>query len=256
MALDTIIEEPYEYTITNAAEGTYSLFCLAVDDSGASAFSDTITVTVSDVPNILPTVKIESPADGAQFKTGETILVVATASDADGSISNVRFYNGATLLATVNEAPYTYAVVGAEKGSYSFKCVAFDDFGDSAVSEIVNVTVSDNVPPTVEITSPADGAEYNEGDVIEIIATANDADGSISKVDFYNGTALWVLSLLLLMALRFKCLRVLTASCVAFDNSGDSTVSNVVNVTVKAVVNIPPTVEITSPRRQSITKVM
>jgi len=249
VALDTIIEEPYEYTITNAAEGTYSLFCLAVDDSGASAFSDTITVTVSDVPNILPTVKIESPADGAQFKTGETILVVATASDADGSISNVRFYNGATLLATVNEAPYTYAVVGAEKGSYSFKCVTFDDFGDSAVSEIVNVTVSDNVPPTVEITSPADGAEYNEGDVIEIIATANDADGSISKVDFYNGTALMgtVSAAPYGFAIQNALEGTYSLTCVAFDNSGDSTVSNVVNVTVKAVVNIPPTVEITSP---------
>ncbi len=46
-----------------------------------------------------------------------------------------------------------------------------------------------NPPPTVSITSPASNAAFNQGQAITINATAADANGSVSKVEFYaNGT--------------------------------------------------------------------
>jgi O-glycosyl hydrolase len=47
-----------------------------------------------------------------------------------------------------------------------------------------------NILPTVSITSPANNAVYSATATITIIATADDVDGTISKVDFYNGTTL------------------------------------------------------------------
>jgi beta-glucanase (GH16 family) len=44
-----------------------------------------------------------------------------------------------------------------------------------------------NVAPTVEITSPSEGDNPPAGS-IEITATAADSDGSIARVEFYNGT--------------------------------------------------------------------
>uniref|UniRef100_UPI000A4448D1 Ig-like domain-containing protein n=1 Tax=Hymenobacter terrenus TaxID=1629124 RepID=UPI000A4448D1 len=44
--------------------------------------------------------------------------------------------------------------------------------------------------PTVSITSPANGAPFNEGGSITIDATAADADGSVAKVDFYRDNVL------------------------------------------------------------------
>ena len=126
-----------------------------------------------------------------QFRVfkGDTIIITADASDADGEISSVSFYNGTELLSTVNESPYTYTIINAEKGSYSFFCVAVDDSGASAFSDTITVTVSDvpNILPTVKIESPADGAEFKTGDDIKIIATASDNDGEIASV-IYNGT--------------------------------------------------------------------
>ena len=44
-----------------------------------------------------------------------------------------------------------------------------------------------NIPPTVSITSPANGTFFNPGDNVTIAADANDADGTITKVEFFEG---------------------------------------------------------------------
>ncbi len=47
-----------------------------------------------------------------------------------------------------------------------------------------------NIKPTVSLTAPSSGASVCEGVNITISATAADSDGSIAKVEFYNGTTL------------------------------------------------------------------
>lgn len=46
-----------------------------------------------------------------------------------------------------------------------------------------------NQPPTVSLTAPANGASYAAGSNIAVAANAADSDGSISKVEFFRGTA-------------------------------------------------------------------
>ncbi len=47
-----------------------------------------------------------------------------------------------------------------------------------------------NVPPTVNITAPLNGSNFNSPATIVVEATAEDSDGTISKVEFYNGATL------------------------------------------------------------------
>ncbi|MBB2909259.1 hypothetical protein FHS43_000505 [Streptosporangium becharense] len=49
-------------------------------------------------------------------------------------------------------------------------------------------TTPDNLPPTVKITKPAAGATFTAPATVEITADAADADGTVSKVEFFNGT--------------------------------------------------------------------
>jgi O-glycosyl hydrolase len=63
--------------------------------------------------------------------------------------------------------------------------------GQSITTIVVDYTdPSANVLPTVSITAPANNAIYAATSTITLNATAADADGTISKVDFYNGTTL------------------------------------------------------------------
>jgi chitinase len=78
----------------------------------------------------------------------------------------------------------------APAGSHQLKATAYDNSGASTTS-IVNITVTSqpNTPPTVSITSPANGAVFAEPANITITATATD-NVSVSKVEFYRSNVL------------------------------------------------------------------
>ncbi len=242
---------PYTHIIINAAAGAYNFICVAYDNSGDSGVSDSVNVTVSDKVNIPPTVEITSPANNSQYSTGDSIFVVASANDTDGTIVSVRFYNGSTLLAIDTIAPYTYFISNAAAGTYNLSCIAHDNSGDFGISDTVIVTVSDtvNIPPVAVITSPVNNTVVYAGESIEIIASANDTDGTIVSVSFYNnGTLLAIDSIApYTYTISNAAAGAYSFRCVATDNSGQTGVSNIVNVTVIDMSNIPPTVIITSP---------
>ena len=77
-------------------------------------------------------------------------------------------------------------------GSYTLKAVAVDNTGASTSSATATVTVSPgaNQPPTATLTAPASGATFIAPASIDLTANAADADGTVARVDFYNGTTL------------------------------------------------------------------
>ena len=46
------------------------------------------------------------------------------------------------------------------------------------------------VPPTVNLIAPVNGATFTAPASITLTATATDSDGTISKVEFFNGTTI------------------------------------------------------------------
>lgn len=48
--------------------------------------------------------------------------------------------------------------------------------------------ISEGLPPTISITAPSDSAWFAEPAMISIRAAANDEDGTVTKVEFFNGT--------------------------------------------------------------------
>ncbi|MGE5598653.1 MAG: glycoside hydrolase family 48 protein, partial [Bacteroidota bacterium] len=136
-----------------------------------------------------PAVAIISPAGGASFTAPAEIEIQAAASDGDGAVSKVEFYNGSSLLGTDTTVPYSHTWGSVPAGSYTLTAKAYDDRGASAVSAPVSITVNppQTDPPTCSITSPADGATYSAPAEIVIAAAASDSDGTVSKVEFFNG---------------------------------------------------------------------
>lgn len=126
---------------------------------------------VSGAPgNQPPTVSLTSPANGAGFTAGSTITLDATASDSDGTVSKVEFYNGSTLLNTDTSSPYSYSWTNVPAGSYTLTAVATDNSGavtgSGGVS--VNVTTPSTLPSPwvsgdVGTTGVAGSGSYNNG---------------------------------------------------------------------------------------------
>ncbi len=144
--------------------------------------------------NQLPNVSITSPVSNTSFIAPATITINANASDPDGTVSKVEFYNGATLLNTDTSSPYSFAWANVAVGTYTITARATDNAGAVRTSTAVVVSVTSSNPvnqlPTVSLTSPSNNASFNAPASITISATASDADGSVTKVEFYNGATL------------------------------------------------------------------
>ncbi|WP_167856266.1 Ig-like domain-containing protein [Hymenobacter metallicola] len=200
--------------------------------------------------NVAPTVSITSPVSGATFIAPATINIAATATDANGTVAKVEFYNGATLLGEDLTAPYTYSWTGVAAGTYTLTTKATDNNGAATTSAGVTVTVNENVAPTVSITAPASGASYFAPATINIAATAADVDGTVTKVEFYSGatkigedlTAPYTYSWVGVPVGSYS----LTAK--ATDSNDATTTSAPVLVSVTVDTNIPPKVAIAQPR--------
>lgn len=138
----------------------------------------------------IPTISLVTPKVDTSYLFPATITIEADAFDPDGSISKVDFYQGETLVGTDNSSPYRLSLGNVQKGSYTFWAKATDNMGNSAKTEVVNVTVS-NILPVVTLISPAiDSTFLNSEGNLTLEADATDEDGTINKVEFYNGATL------------------------------------------------------------------
>ena len=96
--------------------------------------------------NQLPVVNITAPANNASYTAPANITISANATDADGRIAKVEFFNGATKLGETTTAPYNFAWNNVAAGNYSITAKATDDKGGSRTSAAVTVAVNGTNP--------------------------------------------------------------------------------------------------------------
>lgn len=188
--IDEDLNTPYAANISaGLAAGTYILKAIATDNDGETAEAQ-INVTV-EAPNVPPSVTIDAPVNGALFEEGETISIIATASDTDGTIQSVQFYYDNILIDEDLNSPYLANVgAGLTAGTYILKAIATDDDGDTAETQISITVQAPNIAPSIIIINPNDGAFYQEGESFTFHAVATDSDGSIQQIDLFEGNTL------------------------------------------------------------------
>lgn len=105
-------------------------------------------VTVQAPVNVPPTVTITAPANGSIFAAPWNGTILASASDADGTVSKVDFFAGSTPLGTVSNpaANLRFAITNLGPGSYSLTAVATDNLGATNTSTAVSITVITPAP--------------------------------------------------------------------------------------------------------------
>ena len=109
-------------------------------------FSDGTKLTVQPgqfntvVKSRLPSISITSPADNSIFPPGANVVVAADASDIDGTITKVEFFEGANYLGEDTIAPYSYTWMSVAEGEYSLIAKATDDIGQSKTSAPVAIS--------------------------------------------------------------------------------------------------------------------
>jgi hypothetical protein len=110
--------------------------------------------------NAPPTVAVFSPTNGATFTAPAEITITAKPSDSDGTISLVEFFQNDTYLGAVTNSPYDFNWTNVAAGNYTLTARAADNFGATAISSPVLISVTNASATPVVILNPSinDGA--------------------------------------------------------------------------------------------------
>ncbi|HSH94684.1 MAG TPA: LamG-like jellyroll fold domain-containing protein, partial [Roseimicrobium sp.] len=174
--------------------GTVRADQLTINSGGELRYTST---SAPPVPVII-TVALTAPEPNALLQAPALVQLAATAmatGPVGAAIAKVEFYatpltgNGPGTKVRLGEdasAAYTYSWSNVPSGAYSLTAVATDLTGTQATSAPVYITV--NGQPSVEVTISSPTGVITAGSHVTLTANPADADGVITKVEFYvNG---------------------------------------------------------------------
>ncbi|MBK5096886.1 MAG: PKD domain-containing protein [Gemmatimonadetes bacterium] len=213
---------------TYAAEGTYTVTLIVVDDDGAAsdpAASRDISVSPAN----------QGPTADFTFSCVNLVCQFTDGSDdPDGAITSRSWDFGDGNSSALTNPTHAYA----SKGDYTVKLDVTDN--DGATGQI-SKPVSVNTTPTATILQPSNGASFNKGATVQFQGTANDADGDIPTL-VWESSLDGTLSGLASFTRSDLSVGVHVISFIASDGTAADTAQRSITI-----VNQAPTAAITSP---------
>ena len=128
-----------ETGITGLMKGTYK-FNLIVDDNTHSS-EDDVYVFVSDSEYLPPTVSLNTSNLSDTYYQGTSIELVASATDIDGNIELIQFFDNTTIIAEITEGPFQFYWDDISLGSHIIKVIATDNDGLSSESNSFGIEI-------------------------------------------------------------------------------------------------------------------
>lgn len=174
----TSTQSPYQCVVDSRQEtdGNHTILVKAYDLENNEGTA-TISITIDNTP---PTVSIIEPLGGEV--TG-TVTIRVSANDTNG-IQKVEFYVNNVKKGEDLEEPFTYdwnTATLAYGSTHTIFAKAYDKAGNIATSNSITVTIGDNLPPLITITSPPNNS-YVSGYVNIFASVIDKVMGENSKI--------------------------------------------------------------------------
>ena len=172
-------DEAFYIILNCAVGGTYtgctSASCVAADLPQEYRI-DYVRV-YQDTGNLSPTVLLTSPTEADAPAAGD-IEITAEASDSDGTVVRVEFYDDETYLGEDDTAPFTFTWTGVADGCYALTARAIDDGGAEGY-DVVDLTVG----------SGCGQVGYPSIHILPTTIEAEDYDAGGAGVAYADGTS-------------------------------------------------------------------
>src|SRR6185295_18014040 len=104
-------------------------------------FASGITPGATNVLNVAPVCAIVSPTNGATFVVPISFSISASASDTDGIVKLVEFYDGDVKIGDSTNAPFSFTWSNVPIGVHTLVAKAWDNGLAVGLSAPVTVTV-------------------------------------------------------------------------------------------------------------------
>ncbi len=179
--------------IVNTANPGNKTVILAVETNSNYTLGDHHAAEVKIIYDVFdflpPSVALTSPTNNSVFTNPPSITLTADASDPGVTIKSVSFYADDDFLGRATNSPYSLVWSNPPTGHFVLFARAVDQFGRSALSGPVHITITD-LNPMVALTSPTNGANFVVHQDIPLTANVNEPNpnATVSSVKFFaNG---------------------------------------------------------------------
>lgn len=192
---------PYIVNWVPSYVGSYNVVAVVTDSAGNQGVSPATPVYVGG--NIAPTITLIRPAvAGANGVVNQVVLLEAEASalTSGATVSTVEFNADGVSVGIASQVGTSNRYVlstwrPASAKTYNITARVVDSFGQAVLTSAraILVQTQTGVIPTVTLTAPANagaggttggGLTISNNSALFLSAQANDADGSVSKVEF------------------------------------------------------------------------
>ena len=204
-----VVPQISDFTVlydTNNVNGYAYVYRFADNYNGYSWSDGTPTATVTNtttgvwaygIPLIGSGFEVTAPAD----TNTRTLKVYVGAYGARGkfeaflSDGSARGYTNSSAILNMANGPsgvfsVTYAAAAASQKLVVrwTVSIAMRPDGNVTLQSAALTSQGANNPPYVALTAPANNAQFSAGDNVTIVAMANDTDGTVTKVEFFEGS--------------------------------------------------------------------
>ena len=131
--------------------------------------------------NAAPSVQLTAPTSGFTTTAPSNITLTATATDSDGSVTKVEFFQGANSLGDDTSSPYSVVWNNSTAGSYSLTARATDNNGNTTTSAVVNITLTAPTTTTQSVVWTNPFKVNMSGNSLTRSATTNAWDGGAAS---------------------------------------------------------------------------
>jgi hypothetical protein len=231
-------------TATFSTNGLYVLR-LTATDTAATTTNDTVVSFLCR-----PTISITNPPDGTLSNAPLDLRIEALASDSDGTVTQVLFYAGESLLGLSTNASFSITWTNPPPGDYPLTAVATDNSGLTNVSLPVSLIINQVPEVYASVVEPMIVWPVNQVTLTGLVmddgrptngtlTTAWSLVSGPGSVTFGNSNSITT-------AATFSTHGIYVLRLTA--NDGAAAASNTVTITV----NLPPTVLLTSPTNNAL----
>jgi plastocyanin len=137
--------KPFSFTNAFPNAGTFPYQCTIHVTFGMTG---SVVVTGGNQP---PTVTVTNPANGTVYASPANVTVRTSASDTDGTVTNVQFRVDGNVLTNKTAAPFSAVTNNLAVGSHTLVAIASDNNGATATNQ---VTISVVTPAPMTFTAP------------------------------------------------------------------------------------------------------
>lgn len=181
--LETFTEAPYSLTFATGNVGSHSIIAVATDNQGATRTSEakvlTVTATSGNQP---PQVSYSQSVNTVQV--GQVVTLSASATDSDGNVTKVEFFQGGTKVGEALTSPYSYQFAPTTAGTFTMFAKATDNSGNTATTGGMTLTVTttpvSNVTPATPTFSGFSDTQAGGTVTLDVVAPYSLSDYRVS----------------------------------------------------------------------------